>query len=588
MQLSRMDPAGRPMTPAFCLQRLLFFTFVLLTVFLVYFNFPNAKLNMYTVSGSDPQWNRWPSPKFYSTVQQGVEMQRTDWVHRLLQFGYQNHTFTPEERLEGSVLLKLIEWPKPPTPAVPFQKSSDPSRARFVILNSGKTFYIGDMLQVMLRMYDYEGNPKQYGGDYILARIHTPELKAGSVGKVIDNQNGFYYINFNLSWPGKVQVSVSLVHPSEVIQVLRRLREERPDRVTFKSAFRFGTTSETTMCNLHLLETKPLCNFTDLGTGEPWFCYKPAKLPCSSRINHSKGMYVKGLLKEDEAIYFNRDSNIIKKALLPNIPGYITVKPSPHAGKVGVGVSQECTRGRPMLSPSGYYYNDQWMSTTCNICRFDTPAKITTCLHGKKVYLFGDSTIRQWFEYLTSFVPGLKKLDLGNLEKIGPHLAVDTQNNIIVSYRPHGPPIRFNTVSSQDLRYISNELDGIKGGKDTVIGITLWSHFSTFPVEVYIRRLQNIRRSILQLLGRNPDTVIVMKTANVQHLPGEASLYNSDWFSHQFDVVMRKMFTGINIAFVDAWEMTVAHYLPHDLHPKPIIVKNQIDVLLSYVCPRNK
>ncbi|XP_051870164.1 NXPE family member 3-like isoform X2 [Pristis pectinata] len=582
-----MDPAARQMIFPFCLQRPLFMILALVTVFLVYINFPNVKmyrmLNMHSISGSDPQWSRYPLPKIYSTMQQEVEMQKTDWTHRLVQYGYQNHSFTPEERTEGTVLMQMIKWPKPPNPAVPFQKSSDASRARFVILNSGKTFYVRDQLQVMLRMYDFEGNPKQYGGDFILARIHTPELKAGSVGTVIDNQNGFYYINFNLSWPGKVQVSVSLVHPSEGIQVLERLREERPDRVNFKSAFRLGTTSETTLCNLYLTQTKPLCNFTDLRTGEPWFCYKPEKLPCSSRINHAKGTYVKGLLKGDEVIYFKRGSNI-KKPILPYIPGYITVEPSRHA----VGASQECVRGKPMLSPSGYYFQDQWMSTTCNIRSFDTAAKVTGCLHGKKVYLFGDSTIRQWFEYLIAFVPALKKFDLGNPEKIGPHLAVDTENNIIVEFRPHGPPIRFTTVSSQDLRYISNELDGIKGGKDTVIGITLWSHFSTFPVEVYIRRLQNIRRSILRLLGRNPDTVVVIKTANVQALPGEVSLYNSDWFSYQLDIVMRKMFTDINVGFVDAWEMTVAHYLPHELHPRTVIIKNQIDVLLSYVCPAGK
>ncbi|XP_041066800.1 NXPE family member 3-like [Carcharodon carcharias] len=213
----------------------------------------------------------------------------------------------------------------------------------------------------------------------------------------------------------------------------------------------------------------------------------------------------------------------IKRPILPSSTSYITVEPLPWAA-TALG---ECARGKPMVSPSGFYYKDQWMSTTCNNRRFDTPARITDCLRRKNIYLFGDSTVRQWFEYLTEFIPGLKIFNLGNPKNIGPHLAVDLENNIMVEYRPHGPPIRFNTVSSQDLHYVANVLDEIKGGKDTVIGITLWSHYSTFPVEVYIRRLQNIRRSILQLLGRNPDTV-VMKTANVQALPGEVSLYNSD------------------------------------------------------------
>ncbi|XP_043557021.1 NXPE family member 3-like isoform X4 [Chiloscyllium plagiosum] len=154
-----------------------------------------------------------------------------------------------------------------------------------------------------------------------------------------------------------------------------------------------------------------------------------------------------------------------------------------------------------------------------------------------------------------------------------------------MEYYAHGTPIRILPVSNQDLPFIANKLDEIKGGKNTVVAFTIWCHFNTFPVEPYIRRLQNIRRSILRLLERSPDTLVVIKTANVQALPREVSLYNSDWYSYQLDLVMRKMFEGINVAFVDAWEMTIAHYLPHELHPKRIIIKNEVDVFLSYVCP---
>uniref|UniRef100_UPI00398F427B NXPE family member 3-like n=1 Tax=Pristiophorus japonicus TaxID=55135 RepID=UPI00398F427B len=563
--------------------RALFTLLVLATLLMLILNLGNIQYDKHPISGSESKRRRYPPPTFYPAMRQKVEPRKTPWTHKLVRCGYQNQSFTPEERSEGTILMKMIEWPKPPKPAVSFLKSSDPSHVHFVIVNSGKTFYVGDQLQVMLRMNDFEGHPKQYGGDYLQGRIHTPALKAGSAGTVVDNQNGFYYINFNLSWSGKVEVSVSLVHPSEGIQALERLREEQPDRVYFKSTFKSGGTSETTVCNLCLPQTKPLCNFTDPRTGEPWFCYKPQKLPCSARINHAKGGYEKGLLIGEEGHYFQSKVNI-KKRILPSGKSYITVEPSPRAA----AVLGKCGRGQPLVSPSGFYYKNQWMSTSCNIRRFDTPARITDCLRRKVVHLFGDSTLRQWFEYFTQFIPGLKKFDLGNPINIGPHLAVDSENHIMVEFRPHGPPIRFSTVSSQDLHYISNELDEIKGGKNTVIAITLWSHFSTLPVEVYIRRLQNIRRSILQLLSRSPDTLVVMKTANVQALPHDVSLYNSDWYAYQLDLVLRKMFTGINVAFVDAWEMTIAHYLPHALHPQSVIIKNEIDVFLSYVCPSEK
>lgn len=167
-------------------------------------------------------------------------------------------------------------------------------------------------------------------------------------------------------------------------------------------------------------------------------------------------------------------------------------------------------------------------------------------------------------------------------------MAVDIAHNVIVRYRCHGPPIRFSTVLSSELRYVSNELDGLSGGPNTVVVLSVWAHFSTFPVEVYIRRLRHIRRSVVRLLARAPGTLVVIRSANLQALDQEVSLYNSDWFSLQLDAVLKAMFKGLNVLMVDAWEMSAAHHLPHALHPPPSIVRNMIDLVLSYICPEKK
>lgn len=167
-------------------------------------------------------------------------------------------------------------------------------------------------------------------------------------------------------------------------------------------------------------------------------------------------------------------------------------------------------------------------------------------------------------------------------------MAVDSTHNILLKYRCHGPPIRFSTVMSTELRYISNELDGLSGGPNTVVVLSIWAHFSTFPVEVYIRRLRHIRRALVRLLERAPGTIVVIRSGNLQALDQEVSLYNSDWYSLQLDEVLRSMFKGLNVLLVDAWQMSLAHHLPHALHPPPVIVKNMIDTLLSYVCPEKK
>ncbi|XP_042190101.1 NXPE family member 3-like [Callorhinchus milii] len=565
--------ASRP----FSISRLMFTLISLLALLIVIINIYCIEHNYCSNSGS----KNFSDPKLHPSKNQQMVMSKFPWLAKLINCGYLVESFTPAERAEGMFLLKMIEWPNSPGARTPFMNSTDPKHSYFLILNSQNTFHVGDQLQVIVHMYDFSGHPKQYGGDYLQARIRTPELKAGSVGTVVDYQNGSYTINFTLFWSGKVEVSVILVHPSEAIQLLKWIRDEHTHKAAYQSTFRSGNIRETTKCNLCLPDGVPICNFTDLKTGEPWFCYKPQKLPCSARVNHARSGYNTSYLIGDEGRYFRSKVNLLKP-ILPKASSYITVVKSIHAG-ANVG---NCVRGKSLTSPSGFYYQDQWMSTQCNIRRFNTPANITNCLRGKVVHLYGDSTLRQWFDYFNRLLPDLTMFDFGNTKQNGPYTAVDVVNKIMVKYRCHGPPIGFTDVSSQHLHYIANQLDNTKGGKSTVIAITIWAHMTFFPVEAYIRRLQNIRRSIVELLSRSPDTHITMKTANVRDLARlPYSLFHSDWYSFHQDKVLRKMFEGINVAFVDAWEMTAAHYVAHNVHPPRVIVKNEIDVFLSHLCP---
>ncbi|XP_056878725.1 NXPE family member 3-like [Takifugu flavidus] len=200
------------------------------------------------------------------------------------------------------------------------------------------------------------------------------------------------------------------------------------------------------------------------------------------------------------------------------------------------------------------------------------------------IHRYGDSTIRQWYEYLVATVPDLKDFNLHSRTQVGPFMALDYTNNIMVTYRCHGPPIRFVDIPVSELRYIANELDGLVGGANTVVVIGIWSHFSTFPHQVYIRRLLSIRGAVERLLDRAPDTLVVIRTANLKELTLYETLTNSDWYSMQRDKLLRAMFRGLDVRLVDAWEMGLAHELPHSLHPQPPIIKNMIDVLLSYIC----
>ncbi|XP_054911456.1 NXPE family member 3-like [Poeciliopsis prolifica] len=235
--------------------------------------------------------------------------------------------------------------------------------------------------------------------------------------------------------------------------------------------------------------------------------------------------------------------------------------------------------------PSGYYYKNSWQALGgARVHQFNSSA-ISQCLKGKAVHIYGDSTVRQWYEYLTDSLPDLKKFDLRTPKQSGPLMALDYVNNIFVTFRSHGPPLRFSSSPVSQLHYVANELDRVIGGTDTVVVIGVWSHFSTFPFEAYVRRLLSIRKAVARLLSRAPGTTVVVRTANPKEMTLFESLTNSDWFSLQQDKILREIFRGMNVQLVDAWEMVLAHHLPHKLHPESDILKNMVDVLLSFVCP---
>ncbi|XP_071358524.1 NXPE family member 3-like isoform X2 [Trachinotus anak] len=432
------------------------------------------------------------------------------------------------------------------------------------------------VLIFILHNMDFQkGQPKKSGGDFLVTRLHDLKLGAGVAGKVVDHLNGCYSAVFSLLWEGSAQVEVTLVHPSEAVTVLRRLTSEQPDRIYFQSVFHSGSVSETTTCNVCLRPTQqPLCNYTDRHTGEPWFCYKPKKLSCDARITHSKGGF-KENLKAEEKKLFQSDVNM-----------KVSIQASGSASVVVLPKKTDVKNSDVKCEHCGYYYQGAWRALGgTTVHQFNTSSDIRQCLKHKMVHLYGDSTIRQWFEHLITVLPELKKFNLHTLKQVGPFIALDYANNTLVTYRCHGPPIRFVDVPTSSLRYIANELDGLPGGSNTVVVLGIWSHFSTFPIEVYIRRLQSIRRAVVQLLDRAPGTLVIIRTANLKALTLYEALTNSDWYSLQRDKVLRAVFKGLNVHLVDAWEMGLAHDLPHSLHPQHPIIENMIDVILSYICP---
>ncbi|XP_053717738.1 NXPE family member 3-like [Synchiropus splendidus] len=489
---------------------------------------------------------------------------------------------SPQELIEEQNIFSSIAWPQ--TPPLLGNKSTNARGSSFTLHRGtgGQQWHVGDELRVTITMKDFLGKPKKTGGDVLVARVHNSVLQAGVAGQVIDHENGSYTATFPLLWTGKATIEVTLLHPSEAVTVIRRLNKDNPDRVYFKSVFRLNSISETMNCNFCLRPTNlPVCDFTDLRTGEPWFCFKPKQLGCESRISHSKGGYHKKIFpKPGEEKIFQKGVNM-KVKLRSEGPAFVNVLPRWTASS-----GSERNRTVENLGHSGYYYRGEWQALDgTRVQHFQKPAAMSKCLQGKKIYMFGDSTVRQWYEYLVEKLPGLVNFDFHNGPKTGPYMATDIANNIFMLYQVHGLPIRIRPISVSKVRYVANELNSIEGGANTVVILGIWAHFGSLPEKFYLRRLQRIRNAVVQLLIRSPGTLVIIRTGNIKDLSASRAVFNSDWSTMQQNKILRAVFHGVNVRWVDAWEMTLAHDARFLLHPLPPIIKNMVDVVLSYICP---
>ncbi|KAJ8272549.1 hypothetical protein GJAV_G00090510 [Gymnothorax javanicus] len=437
-------------------------------------------------------------------------------------------------------------------------------------------YCVGDTLTVLVNLKDYRGIPKAYGGDFILARIHSPELQASASGEVTDLRNGSYRVRFRLFWPGVVQVSVLLMHSSEAVGILKRISENNYNKIIYTGFFFNGTKKEASQCGVRLKVDQALCEYGKKEDAEYYACIRPKTLPCSAlKTMSSRNNPVQDLTKNEQSLLTRDHTGIqIKNSFDPvnvvTCPGQETIEPR-----------EKCVVGFGMMSPSpsGYFFKNRWASTSCQNGNLFSANAISKCLMGKTLKLMGDSTVRQWKESVRDSFEGLKSAkqnDLPNLTQ-----TQTSEGNISIQFHGHGHPFVSSRVQVLERsRYVSRELDGVEAGDVVVIGVG--QHFRPFPLELFIQRLINIRKAILRLQEHSPQTLVVIKVENTREL-SSAIVQLSDWFGYLHNMAQRKVFRDLKVVLIDAWDMTTAANTLA-IHPNRNIVSNEISLALSYLC----
>ncbi|KAK7118066.1 hypothetical protein R3I94_021796 [Phoxinus phoxinus] len=486
---------------------------------------------------------------------------------------------------EWDMLQKALDWPGPDQEITPLNQSTSPVHSTFSIVGLKESYKLGENISVTITARDHNKNLKRYGGDFFQAKLFNSNLKASVYGEVVDHRNGTYSVALLLPWEGQAQVYVRLEHSSEVVQILKKYRESSFPRSHYNGHFEGPgpdktRISEVVQCNLKWgadgswIKGNCCCEYKDVKTGTVWQCERPKQLSCDKLVHHSRGGLENPLNTFEKNIFTKKLTNVA----ITGDTHIINVLPN----TTGIDTMERCRSGMTTPVPAGFYLKDVWKSFVCNTQQFNS-SQMGNCLKNKIVYLMGDSTTRQWFEYLERKVPDLKRMDLHTPRTGGPLMAVELKNNIIVHWRPHGVPLRFTKMLITDLHYISNDIDEIAGGPHAVFVFTICAHLVFHPLTLYVHEVAKIRQSIVALLSRAPETTVIIKSGNTA---GVKDIFQSDWYAIQLNTVMQEMFRDIDgVIYFDVWQMTSCHYLRENVHPGPVIIANEIDMLLSYLCP---
>ncbi|XP_041424972.1 NXPE family member 2 [Xenopus laevis] len=482
-----------------------------------------------------------------------------------------------EDDVLGTELLSRISNMIPPVNFDHLHNTSCARNSRATVINAKDKYCIGDNLTIEIVMYDFIGNKKHYGGDFIRARIFNTKLAAGATGRIEDFNNGIYHVHFTLFWEGQVEVSLLLYHSSEAVSALWRSRNQGYGLIKFTGTFQNGNKNVKTKCGFQVDNAGETCTYEDTKYNELFYCSKTANLSCGSLAflqsfnqDHSFFSYLqKSLFKRYIYMFWFLVSDIIVCCYI-----FIAIRTFPQ---------EKCKIGMTSPYPSGFCLLDIWTPLFCRLSPFPSTNHVNSCLKDKMIYLMGDSTLRQWFLHLVNKLKNLKNFNLHRTGLESMLLAIDPEKNILLQWKKHSHPIvASRSYSVKDDAYISEEIDRLAGGPNTVIAITAGQHFRPFPIRLFIKRVINIRRALESLFIRSPETKVIIKAENTREFNLDVERF-SDFYGYIQNLIVKEMFQDLPVAVVDAWDMTIA-FNSNDVHPAENVIRNQINMFLTYIC----
>lgn len=494
-----------------------------------------------------------------------------------------------EQKREVQLLLqKYIEqYPR----CTDINSLTDPRKIKFE-RQGAEDVYLGDTIRFNVYLFDGYGKAKTVGGDHLRARLFTNALKASTTGRVYDYKNGSYSVYFPALWTGQAVVEIELLYPSEIIAANFHIRNTW-DFSDCRAVFKRQNVSETTLCSTDISRVEPkyangVCDFSYWNKAMKWYCGKPAGvgLTCNhlSQFSRDWANYTRGLnacernisnswknvLKRSNVTIFPRQSN--KKQLIVD-------QPTTECWKYNT------TKLWYLEDPTGYFYNGTWRLLHCKgISSF-----FGDCFYDTKIYLWGDSTLNQWFKYVRNKASCGCKLKRGSAQwkrKVGCYCG---KYNSLVVWLPHClPVVGAKSLKSYWLSLLQQvENDSNSKFKKRILVVHLYAHVQMYSFTFYADHLFALRKDIESILKRDSKLIVFIKMPHTHRETRHKtwSIRQPDIIGYIYTDMIRTVFSGLHDRIIVLNNRDSTNAVRNlELHPSGNIVDSMFGQMLSYIC----
>ena len=233
-----------------------------------------------------------------------------------------------------------------------------------------------------------------------------------------------------------------------------------------------------------------------------------------------------------------------------------------------------------LTKPTGFFYKEQWY---LHHCKFAKETNYKNCFQNKRLLLFGDSTLRQWYVILSRQLPCVQITEAWTKKAWHKRsVCVVDALNFTMEWTSHAQPFfvgkewfpnRYSTHS------IASSIDALSGDIPAIIVVHMYSHVIYWHPSVFQDRMRAVSRSIKHFLNRNKDAKVLVKG------PHTFTNTSMSYFSYVYSDILKEEFKDLydKVMFMDQADMTVAKE-NRELHPPRDISEEAVRQFLGYVC----